>query len=110
MARPIEETLSELGAMTPDEIAERFATCGVKGTPGNPFACPMAKYLMDAHPEYRLVIVTGYAIRVVGVDEPRDENGPTLTIPGSVWDFVVRLDQGAYPNLVRRRWTAEVAS
>jgi hypothetical protein len=92
----LEQALAELGALTPDGIADRMRALGIKGELGRPRCCPIALYLR-AVPGIAWVSVI--PTRVTFVLAPVSPFG-RVPAPGSVYLFVKRFDRGVYLDLV----------
>jgi hypothetical protein len=80
---------------TSDQIAAAFVAKGIKGETGSAYRCPVAKWL---------IAETG--CREAEVDQAdvcvRRDGGGSLwvTPPEPVADFIVRFDEGDYPDLI----------
>jgi hypothetical protein len=88
-----------------EEIAEKLAAAGIKGTPMDECSCALAAYLRLAVPEADRVQVEaedvrveGWTVGVYGLDgEPFRQS---FRLPDGAQDFVVEFDKGEYPNLI----------
>lgn len=79
-----------------DDLADYFRGYGIKATPRNPFACPIAQYVEKE---------TGLSGVVTGACSVRIENeyGEQLEVfthSDAMIDFVERYDKGSYLDLV----------
>lgn len=93
------DCLDQLGH-SPEEVASRLETYGVRGVPGKADDCALARYL-------RAVIGTEHSVGRVGVLEHRlriTRRGwrlPfALPLPPAIQGFIRDFDEGNYPALV----------
>lgn len=84
----LERALAELGALTPDGIADRMRALGIKGVPGDDCTCPIAEYLRRT--DQRGVSVGGWIIT----------EDVYMTTPAMIAEFIERFDRGVYMDLV----------
>ena len=92
----VQDALRALGD-TPNEVAANLLECGIQGTPGNGFKCPIAIYiglLRGPYHERPKVLVDRWR-----VSTPRRV---TCATPPPVRDFIVAFDEGMYPALGKR--------
>jgi hypothetical protein len=92
----LEQALAELGALTPDGIADRMRALGIKGVREKSCECPLARYLdprgidgVRVSPHFGPTWVAWFMGTVVEV-----------TLPSTVAEFAVRFDRGVYLDLV----------
>lgn len=89
------EALAELPD-TADGIANHLIVEGIRGVREMPNCCPVANYLTRAG--FHLVEVT--ADEVTADEVTADDGWRRIETPNGVASFVLRFDQGEWPELV----------
>ena len=92
----IRALLADLGG-TADAIARTLHTAGITGDPGEPCACPVARYL-TAHADVTRVEVTETEV----IADLPDGRSVTVFTPRPVTEFITGFDLGHYPHLIAR--------
>lgn len=93
-SKTITQLLSDLGT-TPDQVASTLQEQGIKGFVGNPFYCPVAKYLTQ-----KGVHNCGVAPFTITYDISKwFPFSRKVYVPEVVKDFVIAFDGGSYPTL-----------
>lgn len=95
-----EDILFELAQLgnTPDEVAHRLSVRGFVGTPGECDTCPVARYLESTFGRYSRA--TAAEAEVFHEDAPHGY--VAVETPRPVLHFIVKFDEGDYPNLIER--------
>ena len=91
--------LDKLEAMEdPDRIADFFRSRRILGHPKHATECPVARYLLDETGAHH-VVGPDRAHRLRIQDDELD--GDRCDLPACVTAFIIRMDHGYYPFLVR---------
>lgn len=97
----LEEVVTQLGGMTPEEIAEHFRERGIKGAPTQATQCPVARYVRNEVTSAILASVWD-RITITVLENDEDRNWPIheqVNTPESVRQFVTRFDSGEFEYL-----------
>jgi hypothetical protein len=106
LRRALAQSLSQLGD-SPEAVAQRLTSYGVRGRPGHADDCALARFchvLVASEPS-----VSGTAVLARYVKLSRPGLRPPLFIPltEALRAFVTGFDQGRYPDLVHDRPSPE---
>jgi hypothetical protein len=92
MMKALQDELSRLAALAPDDIAAELKAAGVTGDCGDPYGCPLVRHL-----ERVLGVGEGVLVTYDGVTLDR---APVVPLPPSCLAFVEGVDTGRYPGVV----------
>lgn len=88
----LSELLDSLGK-TPHEVAVTLKAAGVKGVPGDPRRCAIARHVTQA-------LGVPHEVDRGACYDAADENGEFVELTRPLAGFVQGFDEGCYPELV----------
>lgn len=104
LANRIQETVSEFGKMTDDQIAVFMNDIGIKGKACGATNCPVSNYIRWRYPEI-VHVSTGPSMILLADNKDVIHDRARrrlLMVPASLRSFICYFDGGKWPELVEQ--------